>query len=59
MPDPPHEDVQGMGTGDDEGAEQVEDEARDCAGVGADQNVKGKPLDIGIKGSMARTHIAC
>ena len=59
VPDPPHEDVQGMGMGDDEGVEQVSDEARDCAGVGADQNVKGKPSDIGTKGSVARTCIAC
>ena len=49
VPDPPHEDVQGMGMGDDEGVEQVDDEAHDCAGAGADQNVKGKPPDIGTK----------
>ena len=59
VPDPPHEDVQGMGTGDDKGAEQVEDEARDCAGAGTNQNIKGKPSDIGIKGSMTRMCIAC
>ena len=50
VPDPPHKDVKGMGAGDDEGAEQVEGEARECAGAGADQNVKGKSPDSVTKG---------